>query len=58
MNLLLLGFKSDGEIDGGMECGTKYIISFYSTPFHPSLINKEHDAFICVKSSPYKKPLI
>jgi len=44
------------EIDEGMECGTKYRISYFPTLKHASLINKDCNAFICVESSPYRKP--
>lgn len=45
------------EIDEGFECGTEYRISFNKTPKHPSLIDKDCNAFISVDLLPYRKPV-
>ena len=45
------------EIDEGMECGTKYEISYFPTLKHHSLIDKSCNAFICVKSCSYREPI-
>jgi len=45
------------EQDEGYYMGTKYTISFNRTPKHPSLINKECNAFIYVESSSYREKI-
>ena len=47
------------EIDAGMECGTEYTISYNKMEGsgHSTRINKSANAFICVHSKSYRKPL-
>ena len=43
------------EKDGDMFCGTKYHLRFNRTPAHPSLMNKDCNAFISVDIERYKE---
>ena len=43
------------ELDGNIERGYEYNVSYVKTNNHPSRIDKESNAFVCVTSSIYNK---
>ena len=43
------------EKDEGLDCGTKFSISFNRTPKHPSLLNKSCNGFISIDIQRYSE---
>lgn len=56
-NSVKLTIRIAWEIDEGYYCGTEYVFEFCKIVKIPSLINKNHNAFISVDMTRYKEPV-